>query len=80
MTVERLSLLKDIKPITRCFVVLVAHTDQFKNSYFVKTIVEWNQLSEPQGTGWNSRRIQRYISYVAAYELSVRFGIDGGIV
>ena len=33
---------------SRCFVVPAAHTDQLNNSYFVKTIVQWNTLSEPQ--------------------------------
>ena len=33
---------------TRCFIVPTAHTEQFKNSFFVKTIVDWNQLSESQ--------------------------------
>ena len=31
----------------RCFVVPNANTDTYKNSFFVKTIKEWNQL-EPQ--------------------------------
>ena len=33
---------------SRCFVVPAAHTDQLRNSYFVKTIVQWNTLSEPE--------------------------------
>ena len=33
---------------SRCFVVPAAHTDQFRNSYLVKTIVQWNTHSEPQ--------------------------------
>ena len=38
VTVKRLSPLKDIKSITRCLVVTATHTNQFKNSYFVKTV------------------------------------------
>ena len=33
---------------TRCYIVPASHTDQFKNSYFVKTIVDWNKLNESQ--------------------------------
>ena len=33
---------------TRCFIVPTAHTEQFKNSFFVKTIADWNQLNESQ--------------------------------
>ena len=33
---------------TRCFIVPTAHTEQFKNSFFVETIVDWNQLNESQ--------------------------------
>ena len=32
---------------SRWFVMPATHTDQFSNSYFVKTIVQWNTLSEP---------------------------------
>ena len=33
---------------TRCFIVPTAHTEQFKNSFFVKTIADWNQLNASQ--------------------------------
>ena len=33
---------------TRYFIVPTAHTEQFKNKFFVKTIADWNQLNELQ--------------------------------
>ena len=39
----------DQQPTTlKCFVVPTAYTDQFKNSYCLKTITEWNQVNELQ--------------------------------
>ena len=31
---------------SKCFKVIHAKTDQFKNSFFIKTVPEWNRLSE----------------------------------
>ena len=31
---------------SRCFVVKDYKTETYKNSFFIKTVVEWNQLSE----------------------------------
>ena len=31
---------------TRSFKTTIAHTDQFKNSFFVKTLEDWNHLAD----------------------------------
>ena len=33
---------------TECFKITDSQTDQFKNSFFIRTISEWNQLEECQ--------------------------------
>ena len=33
---------------TRCYIVSTAHTDQFRNSFYVKTVVDWNKLNKTQ--------------------------------
>ena len=38
----------NVKNHTECFKIPDSQTDQFKNSFFIRTISEWNQLEECQ--------------------------------
>ena len=31
---------------TECYKILDSHTEQYRNSFFVRTVSEWNQLEE----------------------------------
>jgi hypothetical protein len=37
---------KSVKNNSRCFVTIHGRTDQYNNSFFPRTIVEWNELED----------------------------------